>query len=187
MSLPDGRHGPASCAAASAGTTVPAATTAEAVAAPEHMVVPLPADTAVRIGGPAGDLRTVKLNGRGRYVRIQLEADNTPLSLAEVEVYVGQPAAVRIGGSSGWSWAETPCLRRCSIGADASSATTSGSGNARRDSVRESRLDSPPPTWTICWPGSTGTPPITKKDPPSPRQHAAHWKKITRLVFPGRR
>ncbi|MFE7394776.1 hypothetical protein [Streptomyces sp. NPDC057582] len=43
--------------------------------------------TAVRIAGPAGDLRTVKLNGRGRYVRIQLEADNTPLSLAEVEVY----------------------------------------------------------------------------------------------------
>ncbi|MFE7329630.1 alpha-L-fucosidase [Streptomyces sp. NPDC057565] len=46
-----------------------------------------PGVTAVRIAGPAGDLRTVKLNGRGRYVRIQLEADNTPLSLAEVEVY----------------------------------------------------------------------------------------------------
>ncbi|MGI5430803.1 IS630 family transposase [Streptomyces sp. CA-179760] len=29
---------------------------------------------------------------------------------------------------------------------------------------------SPPPTWTICWPGSTGTPPITQKNPPSPRQ-----------------
>ncbi|MGW1086255.1 hypothetical protein ACWD4L_07860 [Streptomyces sp. NPDC002596] len=43
MSLPDGRHGPASCAAASAGTTVPAATTAEAVATPEHIVVSLPA------------------------------------------------------------------------------------------------------------------------------------------------
>ncbi|MGW9032800.1 hypothetical protein ACWGQ5_54570 [Streptomyces sp. NPDC055722] len=24
---------------------------------------------------------------------------------------------------------------------------------------------SPPPTWTICWPGSTGTPPITRKNP----------------------
>ncbi|MGW2770140.1 galactose-binding domain-containing protein [Streptomyces sp. NPDC001275] len=48
-----------------------------------------PGVTAVRIAGPAGDLRTVKLNGRGRYVRIQLEADNTPLSLAEVEVYAG--------------------------------------------------------------------------------------------------
>ncbi|MFV5996565.1 alpha-L-fucosidase [Streptomyces sp. NPDC056231] len=46
-----------------------------------------PGVTAVRIAGPAGDRRTVKLNGRGRYVRIQLEADNTPLSLAEVEVY----------------------------------------------------------------------------------------------------
>ncbi|WP_433347172.1 IS630 family transposase [Microtetraspora malaysiensis] len=29
---------------------------------------------------------------------------------------------------------------------------------------------SPPPTWTICWPGSTGTPPITRKNPPSPQQ-----------------
>ncbi|MGI5490182.1 IS630 family transposase [Microtetraspora malaysiensis] len=29
---------------------------------------------------------------------------------------------------------------------------------------------SPPPTWTICWPGSTSTPPITRKNPPSPQQ-----------------
>ncbi|WP_164716111.1 alpha-L-fucosidase [Streptomyces sp. WAC 06738] len=46
-----------------------------------------PGVTAVRTDGPAGDLRAVDLNGRGRYVRIQLEAENTPLSLAEVEVY----------------------------------------------------------------------------------------------------
>jgi alpha-L-fucosidase len=45
--------------------------------------------TAVRIDGPAGDMRAVALKGRGRYVRIQLEktAADTPLSLAEVEVY----------------------------------------------------------------------------------------------------
>ncbi|GAA0899215.1 MULTISPECIES: alpha-L-fucosidase [Streptomyces violaceusniger group] len=46
-----------------------------------------PGATAVRIDGPAGDMRVVSLNGRGRYVRVQLEANNTPLSLAEVEVF----------------------------------------------------------------------------------------------------
>ncbi|MFI1092588.1 alpha-L-fucosidase [Streptomyces sp. NPDC020917] len=46
-----------------------------------------PGVTAVRIDGPNGDVRPVDLNGRGRYVRVQLEADATPLSLAEVEVY----------------------------------------------------------------------------------------------------
>ncbi|MFF4763293.1 hypothetical protein [Streptomyces sp. NPDC001292] len=30
---------------------------------------------------------------------------------------------------------------------------------------------SPPPTWTICWPGSTGTTPINRKNPPPPKQH----------------
>ncbi|MFC6355495.1 alpha-L-fucosidase [Luethyella okanaganae] len=43
--------------------------------------------TAVRIDGKAGDMRAVALNGAGRYVRLQLEAANMPLSLAEVEVY----------------------------------------------------------------------------------------------------
>ncbi|MCK7626564.1 IS630 family transposase [Streptomyces sp. RS10V-4] len=28
---------------------------------------------------------------------------------------------------------------------------------------------SPPPTWTICWPGSTSTPPTTQKNPPPPQ------------------
>ncbi|MFF2852121.1 alpha-L-fucosidase [Streptomyces sp. NPDC058001] len=46
-----------------------------------------PGVTAVRIAGSVGNQRIVKLNGRGRYVRVQLEADSTPLSLAEVEVY----------------------------------------------------------------------------------------------------
>ncbi|WP_031077993.1 alpha-L-fucosidase [Streptomyces sp. NRRL WC-3742] len=43
--------------------------------------------TAVRIDGPAGNSRGVQLNGRGRFVRVQLEANGTALSLAEVEVY----------------------------------------------------------------------------------------------------
>jgi hypothetical protein len=30
--------------------------------------------------------------------------------------------------------------------------------------------NSPPPTWTICWPGSIDTPPIIQKNPPSPWQ-----------------
>ncbi|WP_405851232.1 hypothetical protein OG361_00410 [Streptomyces sp. NBC_00090] len=41
----------------------------------------------MRIDGPAGDMRIVNLNSRGRYVRVQLEASNRPLSLAEVEVF----------------------------------------------------------------------------------------------------
>ncbi|MFH9264894.1 helix-turn-helix domain-containing protein [Streptomyces sp. NPDC017546] len=35
--------------------------------------------------------------------------------------------------------------------------------------IQHSRLrgSSPPPTWMICWPGSTGTPPITRQNPPA--------------------
>ncbi len=48
----------------------------------------------------------------------------------------------------------------------------SGTGSERSKSAttpRHSRSSgsSPPPTWTICWPGSTGTPPVTRKNPPS--------------------
>ena len=44
---------------------------------------------------------------------------------------------------------------------------------------------SPPPTWTICWPGSTGTPPITTKNPLSHRQREQPPKDLRRRPLSG--
>ncbi|MFE2570650.1 transposase [Streptomyces mirabilis] len=44
---------------------------------------------------------------------------------------------------------------------------------------------SPPPTWTICWPGSTGTPPITQKNPPPHRKHDQPSKDLRRRPLRG--
>lgn len=46
---------------------------------------------------------------------------------------------------------------------------------------------SPPPTWTICWPDSTGTPPITMKNPPPSPLHDQPPKDLrTRPLRTGR-
>lgn len=58
----------------------------------------------------------------------------------------------------------SPTSLRSGIGSEPSKPATTPRHNRSSGS-------SPPPTWTICWPGSTSTPPITRKNPPSRWQH----------------
>jgi hypothetical protein len=65
------------------------------------------------------------------------------------------------------------CSARSSHPTTSQTSTRSETGSEHSKTAttpRHSRSSggSPPPTWTICWPGSTGTPPITQKNSPSP-------------------